>query len=147
MKTWNFVGHAGRIPNPGDYVTLDFAGIAVILVRDRDGTPRAFANTCRHRGAAIVEGNGNCRAFKCPYHGWVYALDNNRSATQALAQGEHGFDVFTYTMQDAHGATSTATLTIDITGTNDAPVITSDEPMLLPKRSAIPRIRAVLTKR
>jgi phenylpropionate dioxygenase-like ring-hydroxylating dioxygenase large terminal subunit len=75
MKTWNFVGHAGRIPNTGDYATLDYAGTAVILVRDRDGTPRAFANTCRHRGAAIVEGSGNCRAFKCPYHGWVYALD------------------------------------------------------------------------
>lgn len=74
-KTWNFVGHAGRIPNVGDYATIDYAGASVILVRDRAGRPRAYANSCRHRGAAIAEGTGNCRAFKCPYHHWVFALD------------------------------------------------------------------------
>lgn len=56
---------------------------------------------------------------------WTYLLDNKNPATQALAEGEHGCDVFTYTMRDAAGATSSATLTIDVTGTNDAPVATS----------------------
>ena len=32
---------------------------------------------------------------------WTYTLDNNSAATQALTQGEHAFDVFTYTMHDA----------------------------------------------
>src|SRR5262249_15658276 len=44
-------------------------------VRDRAGTLRAFSNSCRHRGSAIAEGEGNCRALACPYHGWVYGLD------------------------------------------------------------------------
>lgn len=57
---------------------------------------------------------------------WTYTLDNSNAATQALMQDQHVSDVFTYTMHDAHGATSSATLTIDVTGSNDAPVITSD---------------------
>ncbi|MDD9903533.1 MAG: aromatic ring-hydroxylating dioxygenase subunit alpha, partial [Rhodospirillaceae bacterium] len=36
---------------------------------------RAFANSCRHRGTPVADGSGNCRAFVCPYHGWVFRLD------------------------------------------------------------------------
>jgi phenylpropionate dioxygenase-like ring-hydroxylating dioxygenase large terminal subunit len=75
LKVWNFIGRADQIPDPGDYFALDFAGVPVIVVRDRAGEVRAFANTCRHRGTLLVEGEGNCRAFKCPYHSWVYSLE------------------------------------------------------------------------
>ncbi len=54
---------------------------------------------------------------------WSYALDNADPDTNALAQGQTASDVFTYTMADASGATSSAPLTISITGTNDAPDI------------------------
>ena len=54
---------------------------------------------------------------------WSYALDNADPDTNALAQGQTATDVFTYTMADASGATSSAPLTIVITGTNDAPDI------------------------
>jgi VCBS repeat-containing protein len=64
-------------------------------------------------GSVTIDANG----------AWTYTLDNNSTATQALKQGDHAFDVFTYTMHDAHGATSSATLTIDVTGANDAPTL------------------------
>ena len=54
---------------------------------------------------------------------WSYALNNADPDTNALAQGQTATDVFTYTMADASGATSSASLTIAITGTNDAPDI------------------------
>ncbi|PKO25031.1 MAG: hypothetical protein CVU35_06235, partial [Betaproteobacteria bacterium HGW-Betaproteobacteria-8] len=54
---------------------------------------------------------------------YTYTLDNNLPATQALAQGQNVTDVINYTMIDASGATSSTTLTIGITGTNDAPVL------------------------
>src|SRR6185369_8019497 len=57
---------------------------------------------------------------------WSYALDNSDPDTQALAQGAAVSDVFSYTVTDEHGATSTANLTISITGTNDAPVASAD---------------------
>jgi len=75
MKVWNFLGRTDQVPNPGDYYALEFAGVPLVILRDRNGEVRAFANTCRHRGSLLLEGTGNCRAIKCPYHGWVYSLE------------------------------------------------------------------------
>ena len=55
---------------------------------------------------------------------YTYTLDNARAGTNALAQGASATDVFTYTMHDAAGAVSTAQISIAITGSNDAAVIT-----------------------
>src|ERR1044071_3760983 len=51
MKVWNFFGRVEQVPNPGDYYTVDFAGVSIIVLRDDEGMVRAFANTCRHRGS------------------------------------------------------------------------------------------------
>ncbi|MER8807519.1 VCBS domain-containing protein, partial [Mesorhizobium australicum] len=56
---------------------------------------------------------------------YTYALNNADPDTNALAQGATATDQFTYTVKDANGATSSTTLTITITGTNDSPVITT----------------------
>lgn len=74
MKVWNFIGRADHIPNPGDYFTLECVGVPIVVVRDPAGDLRAFSNTCRHRGTQVVSGEGNCWAFKCPYHSWTYSL-------------------------------------------------------------------------
>lgn len=54
---------------------------------------------------------------------WNYALDNGDPDTDQLGQNQTAADVFTYTMTDAHGATSTTTLTVTINGSNDGAVI------------------------
>jgi VCBS repeat-containing protein len=54
---------------------------------------------------------------------YAYTLNNADPDTDALAQDAVVTDVFSYTVTDQFGATSTADLTITITGTNDAPVI------------------------
>lgn len=74
-KEWNFIGREDRIPNVGDYFTLEFAEVPVVVVRGADGKVRAHANTCRHRGAKVMTGEGNCNSMRCPYHSWTYALD------------------------------------------------------------------------
>ena len=76
MREWNFIGRADYIPNPGDYYTVDFAGVPLLIMRGDDGQVRAFVNSCRHRGSKVVTGKGNARkAHQMPYHGWVYGLD------------------------------------------------------------------------
>ena len=77
-----------------------------------------------HVGTAVVGTYGS--VTNASDGTWTYTLDNTSSATQALAQDQHVTDVFTYTMHDTAGATSSATLTINITGTNDAPVAVAD---------------------
>ena len=69
------MGLSGQLAKPGDFLTDDFSGIPMIVVRDREGTVRAFLNVCKHRGARLVEDCGHAgRAFSCPYHGWSYSL-------------------------------------------------------------------------
>ncbi|GEA52937.1 RTX toxin [Vibrio inusitatus NBRC 102082] len=54
---------------------------------------------------------------------WTYTLDNQ--GHQALAQGEHHTETMLVTVTDEHGAKTTQTVTVDVEGTNDKPVITS----------------------
>ncbi len=69
------MGLSCQLPSPGDYLTDDFSGLPIIVVRDRGGVVRAFLNVCQHRGARLVEGCGHARrVFSCPYHGWSYDL-------------------------------------------------------------------------
>ncbi|MGE3149353.1 MAG: VCBS domain-containing protein, partial [Pseudorhodoplanes sp.] len=56
--------------------------------------------------------------------GYLYTLNNFDPDTRKLGAGQTGLDTFTYTIQDEYGATSTATLTVSVQGTNDVPTIT-----------------------
>lgn len=94
-KTWSFVARADEIPRAGDYVVADLFGDSVIVVRARDGSINAFANTCRHRGTRLVEGKGNCRVFSCPYHSWAFSLKGDLVGTPGM-EGVAGFDPSQY---------------------------------------------------
>ena len=68
LKVWNLIGREDYVPNPGDFFTIELVGIPVIIMRGRDRTIRAFVNSCRHRGAKLLDGDGNCKTIRCPYH-------------------------------------------------------------------------------
>ncbi|WP_236621955.1 VCBS domain-containing protein [Novipirellula maiorica] len=69
-------------------------------------------NVAGSYGTIEIDASGN----------YVYTVDNNNAAVQALrTSGQSLSEVFTYTMQDASGADSTAEITVTITGANDAP--------------------------
>jgi choline monooxygenase len=95
-KEWNFIGSVDQVPNPGDFFTLTFAGVPLIVLRDAEGHLRAFSNTCRHRGSELLSGSGNCKLIVCPYHSWSYKLDGRLNAAPEM-QKTHGFD------PDSHG--------------------------------------------
>ena len=72
-----FTGLSGDLPKSGSYWADSETGLPILMTRDEAGTFRAFANTCRHRGAQVVpDGRGNRRSrFSCPFHAWTYASD------------------------------------------------------------------------
>jgi choline monooxygenase len=75
-KTWQAVGRADQIENPGQFLTADIAGDPIVVVRGEDSQLRAFYNVCRHHAAAVVtEAQGCAKQFRCPYHGWTYGID------------------------------------------------------------------------
>jgi phenylpropionate dioxygenase-like ring-hydroxylating dioxygenase large terminal subunit len=70
-----FFGLSCELPNPGDYRADDLSGVPILVVRNGDGSLRAFLNVCRHRGAKVASGTGSGkRLFVCPYHAWSYDL-------------------------------------------------------------------------
>jgi choline monooxygenase len=87
-RSWNFFGRADRIPEPGDFFTVDYVGNPIIILRDQAGSIRAFANTCRHRGTQLLSGEGKCKTIICPYHGWSYGLDGSLKAGRGLKEIE-----------------------------------------------------------
>ena len=80
-KAWIIVGHVAEVAAPGDFTTGDIGGEPVVVVRDEDGSLRAFSNICRHRAARLADGSGSCgKVLRCPYHGWTYRLDGTLAA-------------------------------------------------------------------
>lgn len=75
LKTWQWVGHAEELPEPGSYFTVERFGEPVVVTRDRDGILRALSNVCRHRASLVARGKGCTKSLQCPYHGWTYDLD------------------------------------------------------------------------
>ena len=55
---------------------------------------------------------------------YYYELDNSNGNTQALQKGQDVKDVFTVTVGDGKGGTVDQTITVNVTGTNDTPVLT-----------------------
>ncbi|HEY2684793.1 MAG TPA: aromatic ring-hydroxylating dioxygenase subunit alpha [Steroidobacteraceae bacterium] len=97
MPSWQIVCHVNSIPNSGDYVTFDLGPESVMVMKDREGMIRAHHNVCRHRGARILDGAGNCPGtITCPYHGWTYKPDGSligmpaRETFVAVDRAEYG---------------------------------------------------------
>jgi phenylpropionate dioxygenase-like ring-hydroxylating dioxygenase large terminal subunit len=94
-RHWLCAGHVSQIPDPGDFFLYEMAAESVIIARGADGSLRALANVCRHRGSRVCrEASGNAKLFICPYHAWTYNLDGSlrsaRHMAETFAAAEHG---------------------------------------------------------
>lgn len=77
--------HSGELPGPKTYRAEMVLDVPVLLIRQEDGSVKAFLNSCSHRGARLCEGAGTVKnRIHCPYHAWAYGLDGSlKSVTQA----------------------------------------------------------------
>lgn len=95
-RNWVCAGVAGDLPQAGDQVPFELAGMPLLLVRGQDGAIRAFHNICRHRGAQLVSDKVRRNLVTCPYHAWAYALDGALVRTPSFCgpgvDGHEGFD-------------------------------------------------------
>ena len=55
-RCWLFLVHTSQIPKAGDYFRTFMGEDDVIVIRQKDGSIKAFLNSCTHRGNRI------CRA-------------------------------------------------------------------------------------
>ena len=90
FANWSGIGFGKDVPAPGDVRPVEFLGMPLLLVRDRDGTIGVFQNVCRHRGMILVEAPTNVRqVIRCPYHSWCYGLDGALRGTPHVGGPGH----------------------------------------------------------
>lgn len=77
MRTWQIGGLSYHMPEPGDYLNTTLGRESILLVRQENGSVRAFFNVCQHRGARLTFADEGCATdgFTCPYHGWNWGAD------------------------------------------------------------------------
>jgi len=99
-RTWLCVGREEEVAEPGTFLLARAAGESVAILRDREGTVRAFHNVCRHRGSTLLDepatgtGTGRVVRIQCPYHAWIYDLDGS------LRRAPHTEDIADFQVAD-----------------------------------------------
>ena len=87
---WAGVGFGKDVPEIGDAMPVDFLGMPLLIVRDREGEVGVFQNTCRHRGMILVEEPRKIEgAIRCPYHSWCYSLKGELKSTPHVGGPGH----------------------------------------------------------
>ncbi|MGK0491920.1 aromatic ring-hydroxylating oxygenase subunit alpha [Sphingomonas echinoides] len=75
-KVWHLGGVLAELEEEGDFIRHDFGKESVIMIRQEDGSIRAFYNSCPHRGNRLVLGDaGHMPRITCGYHGWQFTTD------------------------------------------------------------------------
>jgi len=91
-KTWQLVGTTMQpcgevngvkktMADAETYFNAEIAGEPILVIRDKQGTLRAFSNVCRHRAGPIALGSGCKNVMRCQYHGWTYTLEGKLIGT------------------------------------------------------------------
>jgi len=77
-RVWQMACHEDDIPDVGDYLVYDIAGLSFLIVRSGPQEFKAFYNACLHRGRLLRDRGGKwARELRCPFHGWSWNLDGS----------------------------------------------------------------------
>jgi phenylpropionate dioxygenase-like ring-hydroxylating dioxygenase large terminal subunit len=87
---WAGLAVGADVPENGDAKPIEFLGIPLLLLRDKDGDVRVFQNICRHRGMILVDTSRNIEgAIRCPYHSWCYSTKGALVSTPHVGGAGH----------------------------------------------------------
>jgi phenylpropionate dioxygenase-like ring-hydroxylating dioxygenase large terminal subunit len=74
-RVWQMACREEEVPAVGSFLEYAIGDQSFLIVRVAPDEIRAFYNACIHRGARLGRGSGRVKEFRCPFHGWRYALD------------------------------------------------------------------------
>src|SRR3546814_11307526 len=77
-RVWQYAAWTFDMPNPGDVTVYRNAGRSAIVVRQRDGSLKAFETRCLPRGRQLRGPNGRFRPLPCPYRAFTGRPDRKR---------------------------------------------------------------------
>lgn len=95
-NTWACLGFASDVIKNGYVKPVNFMGLPLLMMRNKDGVTHVFHNVCSHRGMQLVAEEGEVQGvIRCPYHSWTYDLNGNLKGTPHIGGfGEHKVDSF-----------------------------------------------------
>ncbi len=123
-RSWAGLWFASDLPKRGYVKPIDFMGIPLVILRDKQDRIRVFHNVCSHRGMILVHEEMEVQgALRCKYHSWSYDLQGELMGTPHLGGiGEHrsaGFDRCQHGLKPVRTAIWMDVIFINLSG--DAP--------------------------
>jgi phenylpropionate dioxygenase-like ring-hydroxylating dioxygenase large terminal subunit len=76
-NVWQFAAREEELLEPGDSLVYENAGRSFLLIRQDDGSVRAFHNVCLHRGMKLRETSGRLTEVRCPFHAFTWNTDGS----------------------------------------------------------------------
>lgn len=104
QKVWQMACRVEDIPETGDHVVYEIGHDSIIVVRTPTGDIKAYVNACLHRGVLLRTGGGRVDKFKCPFHGFTWALDGSLAHIPSEWDFEH-IDRKKFCLPQVHVAT------------------------------------------
>ncbi len=74
-RVWQMACREEDLPEVGDQLVYDIAGLSFLLVRTAPDEIKAYWNACLHRGRMLRDERGHAGELRCPFHGWCWHLD------------------------------------------------------------------------
>ncbi len=97
-KGWAGLWFASDLPKKGYVKPVDFMGLPLVILRNKQGEIKVFHNVCSHRGMLLVHEEMEVQgALRCKYHSWSYNLDGELKGTPHLGGiGQQKIDGFNH---------------------------------------------------
>jgi nitrite reductase/ring-hydroxylating ferredoxin subunit len=76
-RAWQMACREEELPEVGDSIVYDVAGLSFLLLRSEPGRIQGFYNACLHRGRQLREVGGRVEEIRCAFHGWCWNLDGS----------------------------------------------------------------------
>lgn len=123
-KTWAGLAFASELPKKGFAKPVDFMGLPLLIMRNREDELKVFHNVCSHRGMILIREETEVQGVvRCPYHSWTYDLNGNLKGTPHIGGvGVHkveGFSCENHGLKEIRSALWLGMVFINLSG--DAP--------------------------
>ena len=95
-KGWAGLWFASDLPKKGYVKPVEFMGLPLVILRNKQNEIKVFHNVCSHRGMLLVHNEMEVQgALRCKYHSWSYSLDGELKGTPHLGGiGQQKIDGF-----------------------------------------------------
>lgn len=88
-RVWQLACREEQIPEVGDHILYEIAGVSYLVIRSAPDEIRAYPNACLHRGRQLKDYAGRCEEIRCPFHGITWRLDGQLKRLPAAWEFPH----------------------------------------------------------